>query len=195
MGYRSRRVGCAQGWRFLRWCRYLPANSICYPPPTSHHAAAATPLRSPSARAGQGLDIACFGVDWDAHQMTCPAGQTRLAHLSLDHLSPVARLVDVYVTNAVVVVAEVVSAVIGWQMPAVSLMFPALALINAIFCHVGLTLVLRRFSPGLITAVLVFLPISSWCYVAAAQDGQLSPLVVLISLFGGAAIMAYPASC
>jgi hypothetical protein len=50
---------------------------------------------------------------------------------------------------------------IGWRLPEVSLTFPALALINSLFFHIGPPLVQRRFSPGTITAALLFLPSGS----------------------------------
>ena len=80
---------------------------------------------------------------------------------------------DFYVTNAIVVVAGISTAMIGWRLPEVSLMFPALALINALFFHIGPTLVQRRFSPGTITAVLLFLPVGIWAYNGAYLDGVL----------------------
>ncbi len=97
-----------------------------------------------------------------------------------------------YVTNAVVVVLGLCTAAIGWTMPEVSLMFPALALINAVFFHIGPTILQRRFSPGLITATLLFLPIGIWAYVSASADGVLSWWVTLISVLGGALLMLYP---
>lgn len=36
----------------------------------------APPDISWQARAGQGFDIACFAIDWEAQHLTCPAGQT-----------------------------------------------------------------------------------------------------------------------
>jgi Protein of unknown function with HXXEE motif len=68
---------------------------------------------------------------------------------------------DFYVTNAIVVVAGICTAMIGRQLPEVSLMFPALALVNALLFHIGPTLVQRRFSPGTITAVFLFCPSES----------------------------------
>ena len=97
-----------------------------------------------------------------------------------------------YVTNAVVVVLGLCAAAIGWTMPEVSLMFPALALINAIFFHIGPTILQRHFSPGLITAVLLFLPMSIWAYVGASADGVLSWWVALISVLGGVLLMLFP---
>ncbi len=99
---------------------------------------------------------------------------------------------DFYVTNSVVVVAGVCSAMVSWRLPEVSLTFPALALINAVFFHIGPTALQRRFSPGLITAVALFLPVGAWAYVGAYLDGTLSARAVVVSTLGGALLMAYP---
>ena len=48
---------------------------------------------------------------------------------------------DFYVINAIVVVTGISTAMIGWRLPEVSLTFPALALINSLFFHIGPTLV------------------------------------------------------
>jgi hypothetical protein len=71
-------------------------------------------------------------------------------------------------------------------------MFPALALVNAVVFHIGPTLLQRRFSPGLITAVLLFLPIGIWSYYAAYLDRVLTLGVGVVSALGGAVLMAYP---
>lgn len=99
---------------------------------------------------------------------------------------------DFYVTNAIVVVAGISTAMIGWRLPEVSLMFPALALINALFFYIGPTLVQRRFSPGTITAVLLFLPVGIWSYYGAYLDGVLTLRASVLSTLGGALLMAYP---
>ncbi len=80
---------------------------------------------------------------------------------------------------------------IGWRLPEVSLTFPALALVNATFFHIGPTLVQRRFSPGTITAVLLFLPVGIWLYYAAYLDGALTVRLGVLSALGGALLMAY----
>ncbi len=99
---------------------------------------------------------------------------------------------DFYVTNAIVVVAGICTAMIGWRLPEVSLMFPALALVNAVLFHIGPTLVQRRFSPGTITAVLLFLPLGIWSYYGAYLDGVLTIQTGVLSVLGGAVLMAYP---
>ena len=99
---------------------------------------------------------------------------------------------DFYVTNAIVVVAGICTAMIGWQLPEVSLMFPALALVNALVFHIGPTLVRRRFSPGTISAGLLFLPVGIWSYYGAYLDGSLTTQIGVVSAIGGAVLMAYP---
>lgn len=97
-----------------------------------------------------------------------------------------------YLTNAVVIVFGVACSMIGWQLPELSLTLPALMAINAIFFHILPTVAKRRFSPGLITAVLLFLPIAWWTWRGAAADGVLTTRALLCALAGGALIMAYP---
>lgn len=101
-------------------------------------------------------------------------------------------LADFYVTNSVVVVGGICTAMVGWRAPEVSLAFPALALINAVFFHIGPTVIKRRFSPGLITAVILFLPVGSWAYIGAYLDGALTARAAVVSALGGALLMAYP---
>lgn len=48
---------------------------------------------------------------------------------------------DFCVTNAIVVVTGISTAVIGWRLPEVSLTLPALGLINYLFFHIRPTLV------------------------------------------------------
>lgn len=97
-----------------------------------------------------------------------------------------------YVTNAAVIVLGIVCATLGSRWPAVSLIFPALMGINALFFHVLPTLIGRKFSPGLITALLVFLPLLWAIYTEAATEGLLTMNVLLISTIGGVVVMAYP---
>ncbi len=99
---------------------------------------------------------------------------------------------DFYVTNSGVVVAGVCSAMVGWRLPEISLAFPALALINAVFFHIGPTVLQRRFSPGLLTAVVLFVPVGAWAYAGAYLDGVLSARAAVVSALSGALLMAYP---
>lgn len=97
-----------------------------------------------------------------------------------------------YVTNAVVIILGICCAAVGWRLPEFSLIYPALMVINAIFFHLVPTATQKRFSPGLITAVLLFLPIAGWLYYGAYQDGVLTTRVLVSSISGGVLVMAYP---
>jgi hypothetical protein len=97
-----------------------------------------------------------------------------------------------FLVNAAVIVLGCCCAQIGWQMPEISLMYPALMIINGIFFHILPTFVQRRLSPGTLTAVILFLPVGTWTYVGAYQDGMLSRSTVAVSLVGGALLMASP---
>lgn len=97
-----------------------------------------------------------------------------------------------YLTNAVMVVVAIAAAAIGWRSPEIALTLPALFVINALFFHLLPTIRDRRFSPGLITALVVYLPVAAWTYLAADVDGVLSVKAVVVSTVLGAAFMAYP---
>jgi hypothetical protein len=100
-----------------------------------------------------------------------------------------ARWDDFYITNALVVVLGIVCVEITPEFPAVALGFPGLMLINAVCMHVFPFVLKRgRFSPGLITAVLLFCPIGV-CPMAAAEVNTRS---LIIALWVGAAYLATP---
>lgn len=102
-----------------------------------------------------------------------------------------ARWDDFYVTNCLVIVVGITAAMIAPEYPAVALGFPGLMLINATFMHVFPFVRKRgRFSPGLITAVLLFWPLG-WFTMSAAQ---LDVRVVVTSLATGVLLLATPIS-
>ena len=75
------------------------------------------------------------------------------------------------IVNAALVVAACVLARVGWRRPVLALVIPSATLINAVFFHIVPTIVMRRVSPGVYTAVLLYLPFSSWALIGAARDG------------------------
>jgi len=75
------------------------------------------------------------------------------------------------VMNAVLVVAAVMTARVGWRRPTIALIIPCATLVNALAFHIGPTLLQRHVAPGLYTAVLLYLPFSSWALIGAARDG------------------------
>jgi uncharacterized protein with HXXEE motif len=75
------------------------------------------------------------------------------------------------VGNAVLVVAALSLARVGWSRPALSLVIPAATLVNAVFFHILPSVLQNRAAPGVYTAALLYLPFSSWAFVGAWRDG------------------------
>ena len=103
---------------------------------------------------------------------------------ALDTLGIVMPTARFLLMNAVLVVAAVVLASIGWKRPTLSLIIPAATLVNAIFFHIMPTIVQRRVSPGVYTATLLYLPFSSWALVGAWRDGVPRRAIAVASLLG-----------
>jgi hypothetical protein len=100
-----------------------------------------------------------------------------------------ARWDDFYITNCLVIVLGVVAVEISPAWPSVALGFPALMLINGAFMHVLPFLLKRgRFSPGLITAVLLFFPIG----IGTMRAADLNARVLITAFVAGAALLATP---
>ncbi len=93
------------------------------------------------------------------------------------------------VANAAIVVAALLLARVGWRRPALSLVIPSATLVNAVVFHILPTIVQDRVSPGVYTAVLLYLPFSSWALVGAARDG-VPRSDIAIGVAGGTLLMA-----
>jgi hypothetical protein len=100
---------------------------------------------------------------------------------------------DFYVVNALVIVLGIVATNLASAAPAVALSFPALMLINAVFFHIVPVIVTRgRYSPGVATAIVLFLPIGYACFHVAGAAGLLDTGALVASFAIAAALMAYP---
>jgi hypothetical protein len=98
-----------------------------------------------------------------------------------------------YVTNALVIVLGAAAAELAATQPMLALAFPAVMLINATFFHVAPFIATRgRFSPGLITAVVLFYPLGVACFYRAATEQHLGGGALAVALLIGAALMASP---
>jgi hypothetical protein len=86
--------------------------------------------------------------------------------------------------NAVLVIAAVLLARVGWKRPALSLVIPAATLVNAIFFHILPTIVQNRVSPGVYSATLLYLPFSSWAFLGAWRDGVPKRAMAVALIFG-----------
>jgi hypothetical protein len=100
---------------------------------------------------------------------------------------------DFYVTNGVVVALGIAQASLAPTLVVAPLIYASLMAINAIFFHILPFLATRgRFSPGLFTAVVLFLPLAWAVWRRAVEQGQVDVGIALLSVAGGAALMAYP---
>jgi hypothetical protein len=100
---------------------------------------------------------------------------------------------DFYLTNAVVIVLGIVSAELAPALPVAPLAYASLMLINAVLFHIWQVIRAKgRFSPGLVTAVVLFLPISIVEFVEASREGVLSGVVGVGAVLAGAILMAFP---
>ena len=97
---------------------------------------------------------------------------------------------DFWPTNGFLIVYGVAAAAVGWRAPAFALSVPAVLLINTAFFHVLPSVTARRPNPGCFTAVILYLPISVWAFVAAADDGVLGAGTLVLSVVLGAVGMA-----
>lgn len=60
------------------------------------------------------------------------------------------------------------------------------------FFHILPTIIKKELSPGVITAVILFLPVSLWIYYGAYLDGILTWQVGILSIILGGLLMASP---
>ena len=100
---------------------------------------------------------------------------------------------DFYVTNGVVVALGIAQAMLAPTLPLAPLAHAGLMFINGLFMHVVPFLRGRgRFSPGLFTAVLFFLPLSLATFHTALTDGLAGPGTILAGLTIGGLTLAFP---
>jgi hypothetical protein len=101
---------------------------------------------------------------------------------------------EFFVANFAVIVLGISCSVIGFDCPVFSYVFIGLAAINGIFAHIGIAIVKRRFSPGLITSIFLFIPICAWAYSIAFRKGILTVSFILITSGIALLVMLFPIS-
>ncbi|WP_244709583.1 HXXEE domain-containing protein [Rhizobium cremeum] len=100
---------------------------------------------------------------------------------------------DFFVTNSVVVALGIAAAMLAETFPFAVLTYAALMLVNAVFFHILPFLRTGgRFSPGLFTAVTMFLPLGLAVMVEAIRSGTAGPATIVLAFVGGGLLMAYP---
>ena len=100
---------------------------------------------------------------------------------------------DFYVTNAIVIALGIAQAMLAPTLPWVPLTFASLMLINAIFFHILPVVRFHgRFSPGAVSAVVLFLPLGILIWKTAADSGVLDLRTAIVAIVAGALQMASP---
>jgi hypothetical protein len=100
---------------------------------------------------------------------------------------------DFYVTNGIVVSLGIAQAMLAPTLPLAVLSYAGLEFINGLFMHVVPFIRTRgRFSPGLITAVLFFLPLSVTTFWIAWSSGIAGIGDILLGLAIGGLTLAFP---
>jgi hypothetical protein len=100
---------------------------------------------------------------------------------------------DFYVTNGVVVALGIAQPMLAPTLPLAVLSYAGLEFINGLFMHVVPFIRTKgRFSPGLISAVFFFIPLSVATFWIAWSSGVASIGEIGLGLVIGALILAYP---
>lgn len=86
-----------------------------------------------------------------------------------------------HLINAVVTLTAIAGAAIGWRSPALSLIMPAVLIVNAVGFHLAFTLVWGVYSPGTVSALVLFVPAGLWAFVGAHRDGVLTRRAIVIA--------------
>jgi hypothetical protein len=92
--------------------------------------------------------------------------------------------------NAVLVVAALVLARVGWKQPMLSLIIPGATLVNGVFFHILPTVLQNKISPGVYTAIFLYLPFSSWAFLGAWRDGVAKLSLAVAFLLGAVQMTA-----
>jgi hypothetical protein len=96
-----------------------------------------------------------------------------------------------YVTNTAVLFLGIACSSVAWNAAWFALSFPALMLINALFFHVLPVIRTKKFSPGLMTAILLFFPIGFYAFHLAVRN-NVPASELMLSFLIGALLMAFP---
>ena len=100
---------------------------------------------------------------------------------------------DLYVTNCIVIALGIAQAMLAPTLPLAVLSYAGLEFINGLFMHVVPFIRTKgRFSPGLITGVLFFLPLSTATFWTALSTGLASVGVIGLGLVIGGLTLAFP---
>ena len=75
------------------------------------------------------------------------------------------------IMNAVLFGLALLFASFGWWQPVPGLSIAFATLLNAVCFHIAPSIIARTLTPGVFTAVLLYVPFSSWVIAGALRDG------------------------
>jgi Protein of unknown function with HXXEE motif len=93
-----------------------------------------------------------------------------------------------WLDNFPIFVFAIVLAAIGWRLPIVSGILPAVGVTHPLLDHVGLSWKMRQVRPGSWTGLFLMLPLSVWVYTIAYGQNLFKPIDLAISFTIGLAI-------
>lgn len=123
-----------------------------------------------AAYAFRGVLCAAFGF---AEAAACPIPEAFITAVNLP----------------VVWLAGPIAALLGRRWPAIALGYLSVPAVNAV-AHIGPAVAAGAYNPGLLTAVLLFLPLSLWAFRVALRRPDLGWPAVAAALVGGVAVHA-----
>lgn len=104
------------------------------------------------------------------------------------------------VTHALAVASAIAAALLVRTFANRAVVFVVLAFIfgpgiacNALF-HLGATLITHRYCPGVLTSIVLYVPLTCWLIVLALREGLLPPAMVTIALLIAATFHALEVS-
>lgn len=93
-----------------------------------------------------------------------------------------------FLDNFPIFIFAIVLAAIGWRLPIVSGILPAVGLTHPLLDHVGLSFKMRQVRPGSWTGLFLMWPLSIWVYAIAYNQNLFKPLALGMSFVIGLAI-------
>lgn len=96
-----------------------------------------------------------------------------------------------HLINVAVTLIAVGGAVIGWRRPEISLIMPAILIMNALLFHLGFSLIWGVYSPGTASGLLLFVPAGIWAFVGAHRDGVLTRRAIWVPAGCAAVVHLY----
>ncbi len=100
-------------------------------------------------------------------------------------------LVAFIVINVLFILLCVAGAVVGMDQPFFSLSIAALFLINTVMHLVPMAMV-RRYSPGSVSAVFLYVPLAIYAFYVVDEAGKLTALTVIGAFLLGLLWLAFP---